>query len=426
VKTFYKTIVISDVHLDTKGSKAKEVTRFLKQFTCENLILNGYIIDGWQLKKSGSWKRKRTRFFNRILKMIEQTNSKIFYLRGNHDDFLDQILPLQIRNLSIQKDLIYESNGKKYFVTHGDVFDLDEKKILLAKTILTNAKKIGVFRRSLIQIHQLVQESAPDVILNFYDLLGGLYNGFFRPKAGYWVIGHQYLIFHPTFRFAPSKGLEKFCLKMNTRLTAIGAAKKLALSFYELASTDQITIVPPLLREAVKSLKPTPGDFFLTYMVNSGYGKEVVSFATANPRLQIRAYWDKKDAAEIENPLPNLSFHQVHDTNFLRDMAACKGLVSTAGFESICEAMYLGKPVMVIPVQGQYEQACNALDTVHSGAGIASEDFDFIKLEKLVQTQFTQDISIRNWVNTWPETFQQMLPETTLTEPELYPTQSFS
>jgi len=123
VKTHYKTIVISDVHLGTKGSKAKEVARFLKQFTCENLILNGDIIDGWQLKKSGSWKRKHTRFFNRILKMIEQTNTKVFYLRGNHDDFLDQILPLKIGNLTIQTDMIYESHGKKYFVTHGDVFD---------------------------------------------------------------------------------------------------------------------------------------------------------------------------------------------------------------------------------------------------------------------------------------------------------------
>ena len=304
--------------------------------------------------------------------------------------------------------------------------DRDEKKILLGKTILANAKKIGVFRRSLIQIHQLVQESAPDVILNFYDLLGGLYNGFFQPKASYWVIGHQYLIFHPTFKFAPSKGLEKFCFRLNTRLTAIGAAKKLALSFYELASTDQITVVPPLLREEVKSLRQSPGDFFLAYMVNSGYGKEVVSFAKANPTLQIRAYWDKKDAAETENPLPNLSFHRVHDTNFLRDMAACKGLVSTAGFESICEAMYLGKPVMVIPVQGQYEQACNALDTVHSGAGIASEDFDFSKLEKLLQMQFIQVISIQDWVNTWPETFQQMLPETKINEPEVFLNQSFS
>jgi len=121
--TDFKTIVISDVHLGTRGSKAKEVARFLKQYSCDNLILNGDIIDGWQLKKSGSWKRKHTRFFNRILKMIESHNTKVFYLRGNHDDFLDQILPLQIGNLSIQNDMVYESTGKKFFITHGDIFD---------------------------------------------------------------------------------------------------------------------------------------------------------------------------------------------------------------------------------------------------------------------------------------------------------------
>ncbi len=123
MKTHYKTIVISDIHLGTKGSKAKEIARFLKQYRCENLILNGDIIDGWQLKKSGSWKRKHTRFFNRILKMIENHNTRVFYLRGNHDDFLDQILPLQIGKLQILTDMIYESQDKKYFITHGDVFD---------------------------------------------------------------------------------------------------------------------------------------------------------------------------------------------------------------------------------------------------------------------------------------------------------------
>jgi len=275
--------------------------------------------------------------------------------------------------------------------------DKNEKKILIGKTIRKNLAKSATFWRSLQQIDKIVAAEEPDIILNFYDLLGGLYNALFRPKATYWVIGHQYLSYHPTFQFAPSKGLNKFFFKFNTRLTAIGATEKLALSFYKLGSTQEITVVPPLLRDDVKRLTPSQGNFFLTYLVNSGYGSEVISFAKANPTLEIRAYWDKKDAAETENPLPNLSFHRVHDKNFLRDMAACKGLVSTAGFESICEAMYLGKPVMVIPITGQYEQACNALDTVYSGAGIASDDFDFSKLEKVIQTQFTAENSIKNW-----------------------------
>lgn len=106
VKNECKTIVISDVHLGTKGSKAKELIRFLKKYKCHNLILNGDIIDGWQLRKSGKWKRKHTRFFNLILKMIEHDNTKVTYIRGNHDDFLDQILPFSIGNLEIKTEHI--------------------------------------------------------------------------------------------------------------------------------------------------------------------------------------------------------------------------------------------------------------------------------------------------------------------------------
>lgn len=123
MKNNCKTIVISDVHLGTKGSKSKELVRFLKQYHCENLILNGDIIDGWQLKKSGKWKRKHTRFFSALLKKIENDGTKVTYLRGNHDDFLDQILPFTMGNLTIQRDMIYESGSKKFYIVHGDIFD---------------------------------------------------------------------------------------------------------------------------------------------------------------------------------------------------------------------------------------------------------------------------------------------------------------
>lgn len=123
MKNHYKTIVVSDVHLGSEGSKAKELVRFLKKNSCDLLILNGDIIDGWQLKKSGTWKKKHTRFFKIILQMIENDKTQVIYTRGNHDDFLDQILPFEIGNFKIVKEFYYESFGKKYYVVHGDVFD---------------------------------------------------------------------------------------------------------------------------------------------------------------------------------------------------------------------------------------------------------------------------------------------------------------
>lgn len=122
-RNHYKTIVISDVHLGSSNSKAKELVRFLKANSCEKLILNGDIIDGWQLKRSGKWKKKHTRFFRVILKMIGNHNTDVIYLRGNHDDFLDNVIPFTIGNLNISKEYYYQSFGKKYLVIHGDIFD---------------------------------------------------------------------------------------------------------------------------------------------------------------------------------------------------------------------------------------------------------------------------------------------------------------
>jgi UDP-2,3-diacylglucosamine pyrophosphatase LpxH len=123
-KTHFRTIIISDLHLGAGGSKAEEVTSFLKTYSCKKLILNGDIIDAWQLKKYGTWKRKHTMFFKRVLKMIEQNNTRVIYIRGNHDDFLDQIIPLRLgKNFQIRKDYILQSGTQRYYVTHGDVFD---------------------------------------------------------------------------------------------------------------------------------------------------------------------------------------------------------------------------------------------------------------------------------------------------------------
>lgn len=119
----HKTLILSDIHLGTSGSKAKQVVQFLKHNTCDKLILNGDIIDGWQLKRYGSWKKHHTKFFKRILKMMSTNNTEVIYLRGNHDDFLDTIIPIQFGNLSIQRDYILESAEKRFYVVHGDVFD---------------------------------------------------------------------------------------------------------------------------------------------------------------------------------------------------------------------------------------------------------------------------------------------------------------
>ncbi len=124
-RNIYRTVVVSDIHLGSKYSKATEVANFLASVDCDRLILNGDTIDGWQLQKNDYefWGAEQSRFFRVIMKMIENHGTEVDMLRGNHDDFLDKIIPMCMGRLNIMKDMTLESGGLKYFVTHGDIFD---------------------------------------------------------------------------------------------------------------------------------------------------------------------------------------------------------------------------------------------------------------------------------------------------------------
>lgn len=123
-RKYYSTVVLSDIHLGSEYSHTEEVTAFLRHIECERLILNGDIIDGWQLRKPNRhWERKHTDFFKVLMKMMEKQGTEIIYVRGNHDDFLDNLAPLHFSNLSVVKEYTFTSHGKTYYVTHGDIFD---------------------------------------------------------------------------------------------------------------------------------------------------------------------------------------------------------------------------------------------------------------------------------------------------------------
>ena len=133
---FYPTIVISDVHLGTEHAKTEQLCNFLRSVNCNTLIMNGDIIDGWHIQKGGKskWKKEHTDLFKIIMKMMENHDTKVIYIRGNHDDFIDHITPFSFSNLSIVKDYMHEKNGKKYYVIHGDVFDnITSNMVWLAK-----------------------------------------------------------------------------------------------------------------------------------------------------------------------------------------------------------------------------------------------------------------------------------------------------
>ncbi len=119
----YKTIVISDVHLGLPDCRIAEVNTFLRHTESEKLILNGDIVDAWHLRRWGKWTKEYTHFFRIILKKIEKHGTEVVYIRGNHDDFLWRVMPLQFDGFRICNEHIHETPHGKYVCVHGDGFD---------------------------------------------------------------------------------------------------------------------------------------------------------------------------------------------------------------------------------------------------------------------------------------------------------------
>lgn len=120
----FRSIFISDIHLGTRFSQAEELLEFFKFTRCENLYLVGDIIDGWAIKRKIKWAQSHSDVIQKILRKARK-GTNVYYITGNHDDFLRSFLPLGLGDrVQVMDACEYVSLKKeRFYITHGDFFD---------------------------------------------------------------------------------------------------------------------------------------------------------------------------------------------------------------------------------------------------------------------------------------------------------------
>jgi UDP-2,3-diacylglucosamine pyrophosphatase LpxH len=113
--------VISDLHLATFASKPKKVLKYLKSIIPNILVLNGDIIDSWRFSRN-YFPKNQLKVVRQIIKMMEK-GVQVYYITGNHDEFLRKFTPTTVGNLKIVNQLVLELDGLKTWIFHGDIFD---------------------------------------------------------------------------------------------------------------------------------------------------------------------------------------------------------------------------------------------------------------------------------------------------------------
>ncbi|MDP3434639.1 MAG: UDP-2,3-diacylglucosamine diphosphatase, partial [Bacteroidota bacterium] len=113
--------VISDVHLATLASKAKQLLKYLKSIQPKTLVLNGDIIDSWRFSRN-YFPKAHLKVIRQLVKMIEK-GVKVVYITGNHDDVFRKFNNTRLGNFSIVNQLELTIKKQKIWIFHGDVFD---------------------------------------------------------------------------------------------------------------------------------------------------------------------------------------------------------------------------------------------------------------------------------------------------------------
>ncbi len=104
-------VIISDVHLGTYGSHAKELNNYLSTIKPKTLVLNGDIIDAWQFRKS-YFPKSHLKVIQKIIGLASK-GTKVCYITGNHDEILRKFSDMDMGNFSLVDKLVFTAQSQE-------------------------------------------------------------------------------------------------------------------------------------------------------------------------------------------------------------------------------------------------------------------------------------------------------------------------
>ena len=123
--------------------------------------------------------------------------------------------------------------------------------------------------------------------------------------------------------------------------------------YYGEVKYDRTFLFPPILRQSVLDARPSDEGHILVYFTQEF--ESFMAMLDEFPRKRFLVY-----GAGHEGEEGNFSFRPFSLDGFLADLASSKAVISTAGFTLMTEALQLAKPMLALPMGGQFEQELNA------------------------------------------------------------------
>ncbi|MDP2273121.1 MAG: glycosyltransferase family protein [Archangium sp.] len=128
--------------------------------------------------------------------------------------------------------------------------------------------------------------------------------------------------------------------------------------FHPPVRKERTTLVPSILRPEIIAAKSEPGEHLLVYQTMTSNTALIEELRKSG--IECRIYGFKRDiTTDVREG--NLIFKPFSEAGFIDDLRTARGVVGGGGYTLMSEAVYLRKPMLSVPIGGQFEQVLNAL-----------------------------------------------------------------
>jgi uncharacterized protein (TIGR00661 family) len=141
----------------------------------------------------------------------------------------------------------------------------------------------------------------------------------------------------------------------------------------------------PIIKETMKLLDTTDMGFYLVYLPTY-HIETIISRLSIYPNTKFEVFHPNQSNYRIRN----IHVRNIHPELFQENLRHSHGVITSAGFQTTTETLYLKKRLYCIPIKGQYEQECNAIALSNLGVETGS-------LEKLGSFLKSENLPKINW-----------------------------
>lgn len=241
-------------------------------------------------------------------------------------------------------------------------------------------------------VRSIVREFSPDIIISDFEPLTA--SPVIEAKCEVVALSRQVALFDSKVPLPEGMLRERRLTRAVIRLFTAGADRQYGFHY----APASARCLPPVIRPDLVNVHPCAGDHLVVYnvyhAVADGSPEALVDWASRR-RISVLAYGFPGVERGIRGPV---EFKAASRHGMLSDMAASRGVITSAGLTTAVEAFLLRKPVCVVPIPGQWEQHVNAfhLDGLRVARWCPGWDYDRV----LDCPAPTADHPLLNWLAT--------------------------